>query len=168
MVLASGTGGVAYLPSDLGAKFINGSANALKGIDFIYGSQGATRLDLVPLSAWEMLGLTVEPGWHQRPRRWPPYVRTRRSQHRLPDIVIVPERRYISGCGLVPTLIFGIPGSGSMAIFIGGVGLLGFDVGPQLITNNLDATYTRSSGHLRWPTLLAPAFAFCCRAASPN
>jgi len=46
------------------------------------------------------------------------------------------------GGGLVPTLIFGIPGSGSMAIFIGGVALLGFDVGPQLITNNLDVTYT--------------------------
>ena len=31
------------------------------GEDFIYGSQGATRLDLVPLLAWEMLGLQVEP-----------------------------------------------------------------------------------------------------------
>jgi TctA family transporter len=46
------------------------------------------------------------------------------------------------GGGLVPTLLFGIPGSGSMAIFIGGVALLGIDVGPQLITNNLDITYT--------------------------
>lgn len=32
---------------------------ALQGEDFIYGSQGATRLDLVPLLAWEMLGLPV-------------------------------------------------------------------------------------------------------------
>ena len=46
------------------------------------------------------------------------------------------------GGGLVPTLIFGIPGSGSMAIFIGGLALLGYDAGPQLITNNLDITYT--------------------------
>ena len=46
------------------------------------------------------------------------------------------------GGGLVPTLIFGIPGSGSMAIFIGGLLLLGYDAGPQLITNNLDITYT--------------------------
>lgn len=46
------------------------------------------------------------------------------------------------GGGLVPTLIFGIPGSGSMAVFIGGLALLGFDAGPQLITNNLDITYT--------------------------
>lgn len=46
------------------------------------------------------------------------------------------------GGGLVPTLIFGIPGSGSMAVFLGGLGLLGFDAGPQLIQNNLDITYT--------------------------
>jgi putative tricarboxylic transport membrane protein len=46
------------------------------------------------------------------------------------------------GGGLVPTLIFGIPGSGSMAIFIGGLALLGYDAGPQLITNNLNITYT--------------------------
>jgi TctA family transporter len=46
------------------------------------------------------------------------------------------------GGGLVPTLIFGIPGSGSMAIFLGGMALLGYDAGPQLITNNLDITYT--------------------------
>ena len=59
-VMASGTGGVAYLnPSD-GADF-DGSANNLQGRSFIYGSQGATRLDLVPLLAWKMLGLNVEP-----------------------------------------------------------------------------------------------------------
>ncbi|WP_299928639.1 tricarboxylate transporter [uncultured Pelagimonas sp.] len=59
-VMASGTGGVAYLNAEDGAKF-DGSANGLKDIDFIYGSQGATRLDLVPLLAWEMLGMNVEP-----------------------------------------------------------------------------------------------------------
>ncbi len=59
-VMASGTGGVAYLNPEAGAKF-NGTANALKDIDFIYGSQGATRLDLVALLAWEMLGMNVEP-----------------------------------------------------------------------------------------------------------
>jgi putative tricarboxylic transport membrane protein len=46
------------------------------------------------------------------------------------------------GGGLVPTLIFGIPGSGSMAVFLGGLALLGIDAGPQMITNNLDVTYT--------------------------
>ena len=59
-VMASGTGGVAYLNAEDGAKF-DGSANALQDIEFIYGSQGATRLDLVPLLAWEMLGMKVEP-----------------------------------------------------------------------------------------------------------
>lgn len=61
VVLASGTGGVAYLPPDLASKMNGMDASALKDTDFIYGSQGATRLDLVPLLAWEMLGLKVEP-----------------------------------------------------------------------------------------------------------
>jgi len=46
------------------------------------------------------------------------------------------------GGGLVPTLIFGIPGSGSMAVFLGGLALLGYDAGPQMIRNDLDVTYT--------------------------
>ena len=48
------------------------------------------------------------------------------------------------GGGLVPTLLFGIPGSGSMAIFIGALALLGsgVDVGPSLLENNLDFTYS--------------------------
>ncbi len=61
VVLASGTGGVAYLPPDLAAQMDGLDASALRDTDFIYGSQGATRLDLVPLLAWEMLGLNVEP-----------------------------------------------------------------------------------------------------------
>lgn len=59
-VMASGTGGVAYLNAEGGAKF-DGSANALKDTDFIFGSQGATRLDIVPLLAWKLLGMNVEP-----------------------------------------------------------------------------------------------------------
>ncbi|QJD72071.1 tripartite tricarboxylate transporter permease [Marinobacterium sp. LSUCC0821] len=49
------------------------------------------------------------------------------------------------GGGLVPTLLFGIPGSGSMAIFIGAVALLGsgsIEVGPQMLKSNLDITYS--------------------------
>ncbi len=46
------------------------------------------------------------------------------------------------GGGLVPTLLFGIPGSGSMAVFIGGMILLGYDAGPQMIRNDLPITYT--------------------------
>ena len=49
------------------------------------------------------------------------------------------------GGGLVPTLIFGIPGSGAMAIFIGAVALLGsgsMELGPQMLSPNyLDMTY---------------------------
>ena len=60
VVLASGTGGVAYLPPDLAAKMDGMDATPLQGEDFIYGNQGATRLDLVPTLAWEMLGLNVE------------------------------------------------------------------------------------------------------------
>jgi len=62
VVLASGTGGVAYLPTEMAGNLGDGGdATPLAGEDFIYGSQGATRLDLVPLLAWEMLGLAVEP-----------------------------------------------------------------------------------------------------------
>lgn len=48
------------------------------------------------------------------------------------------------GGGLVPTLLFGIPGSGSMAVFIGALALLGsgVDVGPSMLENNLDFTYS--------------------------
>lgn len=61
VVLASGTGGVAFLPPELAAKMDGLDASGLQGEDFIWGSQGATRLDLVPLLAWQMLGLSVEP-----------------------------------------------------------------------------------------------------------
>jgi tripartite-type tricarboxylate transporter receptor subunit TctC len=59
-VLASGTGGVVYLQPDLGAKF-DGDFDDLKDEPFLYGSQGATTLDLVPLLAFKMLGLQVDP-----------------------------------------------------------------------------------------------------------
>ena len=60
VVLASSTGGVAYLPADLGAKWKRDPASVL-GTEFVYGSQGATRLDLVALLAFELLGMKVEP-----------------------------------------------------------------------------------------------------------
>lgn len=59
-ILASPTGGVAALPPDLGARF-DGSANGLQGEIFLFGSQGATTLDLVPLLAFKLLGLDVDP-----------------------------------------------------------------------------------------------------------
>ena len=57
------------------------------------------------------------------------------------------------GGGLVPTLLFGIPGSGSMAVFIGGMILLGYDAGPQMVTNDLPITYT-----VVWSLALANVF----------
>ncbi len=57
------------------------------------------------------------------------------------------------GGGLVPTLIFGIPGSGSMAVFLGGLALLGYDPGPHMVRNNLDVTYT-----IVWSLALANVF----------
>ncbi|MGI9418852.1 MAG: tricarboxylate transporter [Geminicoccaceae bacterium] len=60
VVLASGVGGVTYLPPDIAEKF-DGDADDLGDIDFIWGSQGATRLDLVANLAWKMLGMNVEP-----------------------------------------------------------------------------------------------------------
>ncbi|MCQ0970357.1 tricarboxylate transporter [Paracoccus sp. TK19116] len=59
-VLASATGGVVYLPPELGERF-DGDMDDLKDEPYLYGSQGATTLDLVPLLAFRMLGLTVDP-----------------------------------------------------------------------------------------------------------
>lgn len=61
IVLAQATGGVAYLPPDLAARWKKDPKEVIKNVNFIYGSQGATRLDLVPLLAWELLGMKVEP-----------------------------------------------------------------------------------------------------------
>ena len=60
--------------------------------------------------------------------------------------VIAPEsaNNAKEGGGLVPTLLFGIPGSGSMAIFIGALALLGqgeISPGQQMLTDDLDITY---------------------------
>lgn len=67
------------------------------------------------------------------------------------------------GGGLVPTLLFGIPGSGSMAVFIGGMILLGYDAGPQMIRNDLPITYT-----VVWSLALANVLgAGLCIALSP-
>jgi tripartite-type tricarboxylate transporter receptor subunit TctC len=60
VVLASGTGGVVYLPPDL-AELFDGDMDDLKDESYLYGSQGATTLDLVPLLAFKMLGLIVDP-----------------------------------------------------------------------------------------------------------
>ena len=59
VVLGSPTGGVAYVSPKFGAKSA-ADINKLKGQRLIYGSQGATSLDLIPLLAFELLGLEVQ------------------------------------------------------------------------------------------------------------
>jgi TctA family transporter len=46
------------------------------------------------------------------------------------------------GGALIPTLLFGIPGSGSMAILLGGFVLVGVEPGIDMIVTDLDLTYT--------------------------
>jgi len=56
--------------------------------------------------------------------------------------VIAPEssNNAKEGGTLIPTLIFGIPGSGTTAVLLGGLLLLGLEAGPQMLTGNLQVT----------------------------
>jgi putative tricarboxylic transport membrane protein len=58
--------------------------------------------------------------------------------------VIAPEsaNNAKEGGGLIPTFLFGIPGSGSMAVFLGGLLILGIQPGPSMVTENVDLIYT--------------------------
>lgn len=69
--------------------------------------------------------------------------------------VIAPEsaNNAKEGGGLLPTLMFGIPGSGAMAVFLGGMVLLGIQPGPSMVTTNLDVTYA-----IIWSLALANIF----------
>jgi hypothetical protein len=66
--------------------------------------------------------------------------------------VIAPEsaNNALQGGALMPTLLFGIPGSGSMAVFLGGMALLGMQPGPSMVTTDLNLTYT-----IAWTLALA-------------
>ena len=57
--------------------------------------------------------------------------------------VIAPEsaNNAKEGGGLIPTVLFGIPGSGSMAVFLGGLLLIGIDTGVNMVGEDLDKTY---------------------------
>jgi TctA family transporter len=79
--------------------------------------------------------------------------------------VLAPEsaNNAVSGGALVPTLLFGIPGSGSTAIFLGGMVLLGIQPGITLIETRLDLVYT-----IIWTLAIANVVgAGLCFAASP-
>ncbi len=57
--------------------------------------------------------------------------------------VVAPEsaNNAKEGGALVPTLLLGIPGSGSMAILLGGLVLIGVEPGAELIENQMDLVY---------------------------
>ncbi len=66
--------------------------------------------------------------------------------------VIAPEaaNNAKEGGALIPTVFFGIPGSSSMAILLGGFAMLGIDVGPSLLTTELPIAMT-----FGWTVILA-------------
>jgi TctA family transporter len=57
--------------------------------------------------------------------------------------VIAPEsaNNAKEGGALIPTLLFGIPGSGTMAVFLGGLAMLGIAPGIEMVTRHIDLTY---------------------------
>ena len=58
--------------------------------------------------------------------------------------VIAPEsaNNAMQGGALLPTMLFGIPGSGAMAVFLGGMVLLGIEPGPSMVGSDLHITYS--------------------------
>jgi TctA family transporter len=58
--------------------------------------------------------------------------------------VIAPEsaNNACASGSMIPTILFGVPGSGSAAVFLGGMLLLGIQPGASMITSHLDLTYT--------------------------
>lgn len=58
--------------------------------------------------------------------------------------VIAPEsaNNAMQGGALLPTMLFGIPGSGAMAVFLGGMVLLGIEPGPAMVGADLNITYS--------------------------
>ena len=58
--------------------------------------------------------------------------------------VIAPEsaNNAMQGGALLPTMLFGIPGSGAMAVFLGGMVLLGIQPGPAMVGSDLHITYS--------------------------
>jgi TctA family transporter len=69
--------------------------------------------------------------------------------------VIAPEaaNNAKEGGALIPTILFGIPGSGSMALLLGGFVLIGIEPGVEMITSNIDLVYL-----MIWSVALANIF----------
>lgn len=69
--------------------------------------------------------------------------------------VIAPEsaNNAKEGGALIPTLMFGIPGSGTTAILLGGLLLMGVEAGPRLVTTELPLTMS-----IIWTLIIANIF----------
>ena len=79
--------------------------------------------------------------------------------------VIAPEaaNNAKEGGALVPTLIFGIPGSGGTAVLLGGLVLIGIQPGPRMVTQEIDIVYL-----IIWSLALANVIgALVCIAITP-
>ncbi|MEQ3553281.1 tripartite tricarboxylate transporter permease [Pseudonocardia nematodicida] len=70
----------------------------------------------------------------------------------------------ISAGDLIPTLLFGIPGSAAAALLLGALLVFGVEPGPSLLTNDLDVVYT-----IVWSFAIAAVLgaALCFLLASP-
>ncbi len=91
------------------------------------------------------------PGLGHSPANWLTYghvVQTCRNKENFGkgDVrgVIGPESANDAAAGgsLIPTLLFGIPGSPAMAVFLFALMVLGVNPGPDLVTSQLDLAYT--------------------------
>src|SRR5690606_21385773 len=80
--------------------------------------------------------------------------------------VIAPESaNNACACGsMIPTLLFGVPGSGTAAVFLGGMLLLGIQPGISMVDTHLNLTYT-----IVWSLALANILGalLCLGLASP-
>jgi len=82
---------------------------------------------------------------------WIAYSHMRQTTTRDPDNigkgdirgVIAPEsaNNAKEGGALIPTILFGIPGSGNKVLLLGGFILVGIEPGIEMVTTNLDLTY---------------------------
>lgn len=66
-VMASPVGGVTYVSPDLDVKTAE-ELEKLQGQELLYGSQGPTTLDLLPIFSYELLGLDIKPIFGMRGR----------------------------------------------------------------------------------------------------
>lgn len=80
--------------------------------------------------------------------------------------VIAPEsaNNAKEGGSLIPTLLFGIPGSGTTAVLLGGLTLMGLQAGPRMLSTDLPVTLT-----IIWTLVLANIFGvlICLLLAKP-